>query len=65
MGIIEELRLKKNKSRQELAEEVGVTRQSIHNWEIKKRTPSLKKMEKLSKILGVSINKITKDYLNK
>ena len=63
MGVIEIARINKELSRAQLATILGVTRQTIHNWEKKKRTPPLKKMEQLSKELNVSTSKIMKDYM--
>ncbi len=48
-----------------LAKRVGVSRQQIYNWINKKAQPNANQIMSLSKILGLSITVITKDFINK
>lgn len=50
---------KENKlSQEELAEKVGVTRQTISNWELGETEPTPKQLKILSKIFNISIDKL-------
>ncbi len=53
------LRKKKGLSQEELAEEVGVARQTISKWELGETSPDLKQSKKLSKIFNVSLDELT------
>ena len=55
---IRELRLARSISQVKLAEMLGVTKQSVSNWENDNIQPSIEILVKLSKIFGVST-----DYL--
>lgn len=54
-----ELRKKLNLSQEELAEKVGVTRQTISKWELGETSPDLKQAKELSKIFNVSLDELT------
>lgn len=41
-----------------LAEKMGVSEVTISNWVTEKSSPSMKNIEKLSVLLGVSINEL-------
>lgn len=61
MGIgnkIMELRKKKNLSQEELAEKVGVTRQTISKWELGETSPDIKQSKELSKIFNISLDEL-------
>lgn len=53
------LRKKNNLSQEELAEKVGVTRQTISKWELEETTPDIKQAKALSKIFKVSLDELT------
>lgn len=55
---IRELRIAKNMSQVKLAELIGVTKQSVSNWENDNIQPSVDMLLKLSDVLGAST-----DYL--
>jgi putative transcriptional regulator len=55
---IKDLRLKSNLTQEELAEKVGVRRETIVFLEQGKYNPSLKLAHDVAKILGSSIDKI-------
>ncbi len=57
---ITELRKARGWSQEELAEQLGVSRQSVSKWESEAATPDIEKIVKLSEIFGVST-----DYLIK
>ena len=57
---ITELRKSRGWSQEELAEQLGVSRQSVSKWESESATPDIEKIVKLSEIFGVST-----DYLIK
>ena len=67
---LQELRKKNNYSQEELAELIGVARQTISKWELGETSPDLKQATILSKILNVSIeklinNKVKENHTNK
>ena len=50
---------KKHKFNQEdLAEMIGVTRQTISNWELNETSPDLKKAQKLSDIFNIIVDEL-------
>lgn len=50
---------KKHKlSQEELAEMIGVTRQTISNWELNETSPDLKQAQKLSNIFDISLDEL-------
>ena len=55
---IMELRKKKGMSQEELAEKVGVARQTISKWELGETAPDLKQSKELSKIFNVSLDEL-------
>ena len=54
------MNLRKNKglSQEELAEKVGVARQTISKWELGETSPDLKQSKELSKIFNVSLDEL-------
>ena len=52
------LRKNINLSQQELADRLGVTRQTISNWELEESSPDLKQAKELSKIFKVSLDEL-------
>ncbi len=58
-----QLRKQSGWSQEELAEQVGVSRQSISKWESGQSIPDLNKIIKLSSIFGVSTDYLIKDEL--
>ncbi len=63
------LRKNANLSQEQLAEKMGVTRQTISNWELDESSPDLKQGRELSKIFNVSLDDLAADsasgYLDK
>lgn len=55
---IMELRKKNGLSQEELAEKVGVARQTISKWELGETAPDLKQSKELSKIFNVSLDEL-------
>ena len=53
-----ELRKKKGLSQEELSEKVGVTRQTISNWELNETQPNPEQLKLLSKALNVSVDEL-------
>ena len=53
-----ELRKQKNITQEELADKVGVSRQTISKWELGETSPDLKEAKELSKIFNVSIDEL-------
>lgn len=51
-------------SQEQLADQLGVTRQSVSKWESGMAMPELVKLIALSEMFGVSIDYLVKDYLN-
>ena len=66
---IAKLRKKIGLSQEELAEKIGVARQTISKWELGETSPDLKQSKQLSKIFNVSLDELTnneiKDILEK
>ncbi len=58
---IYKLRGKSGLSQEELAEQLGVSRQSVSKWESGGSIPSIEKIVELSKIFGVSTDYLLKD----
>ncbi len=55
------LRKKNNLSQEELAEKVGVARQTISKWELGETNPDLKQAKELSRIFNVSLDELACD----
>lgn len=53
-----ELRKKKGLSQEELAEMIGVARQTISKWELGETSPDIKQSKELSKIFNVSLDEL-------
>lgn len=60
---ITQLRKKCGWSQEELADKVGVSRQSVSKWEAAQTVPDLEKILLLSKLFGVSTDYLLKDEL--
>ena len=58
-----QLRKKSGWSQEELAQQMGVSRQSVSKWEGAQAVPDLEKMLKLSQLFGVSTDYLLKDEL--
>ena len=56
---IMDLRKKNGLSQEELAEKIGVARQTISKWELGETSPDLKQSKELSKIFKVSLDELT------
>ena len=61
---IAELRKKNNLSQEELAEKVGVSRQTISKWEIGDTTPDINQVKIISKIFNISIAELVDNDIN-
>lgn len=53
-----ELRKKNNLSQEELAEKVGVARQTISKWELGETAPDIKQAKQLASIFNVSVDEL-------
>ena len=58
-----DLRRKAGLSQEQLADRLGVTRQSVSKWESGTAMPELVKLISLSELFGVSMDYLVKDYL--
>jgi len=56
---IHELRKERGLSQEQLAEKVGVSRQTISKWELGETSPDIKQAKLLSQIFGVSLDELT------
>lgn len=61
---IAELRKKNNLSQEEIAEKVGVARQTISKWEIGDTTPDINQVKIISKIFNISIDELVDNDIN-
>lgn len=59
-----ELRKKSGMSQEELAEKLGVSRQSVSKWESAQSTPDLNRILKMSEVFGVSTDYLLKDEID-
>jgi len=59
-----ELRKKSGMTQDELAEKLGVSRQSVSKWESAQSTPDLNRILKLSEVFSVSTDMLLKDELD-
>ena len=57
-NLILKYRKKYNLSQEQLAKEIGVSRQTISKWELNETTPDLKQAIKLAEIFHINFNKI-------
>ena len=55
---IYELRKENKLSQEKLAEKIGVTRQTISNWELNESSPDLKQAKELSSIFSISLDEL-------
>lgn len=53
-----ELRKNKKMSQEVLSKMMGVTRQTISNWELEETAPDLKQAQKLADIFDVSLDEL-------
>ena len=58
------LRKKAGWSQEELAEQLGVTRQSVSKWEGAKSVPDMDKVVQMSRLFGVTTDFLLKDELS-
>lgn len=56
---IYELRKKNNLSQENLAEKIGVARQTISKWELGETSPDIKQAKQLAQIFNVSLDELT------
>ena len=54
-----ELRKQNNLSQEQLAEKMGVARQTISKWELGETSPDLEQSKQLSKIFNFSLKNLT------
>lgn len=59
-----QLRKKSGWSQEELAEQMGVTRQSVSKWESAQSIPDLEKIVRLSELFGVSLDYLLKEEID-
>lgn len=59
-----ELRKKAGMSQEELAEKLGVSRQSVSKWEMAQSTPDLNRILKMSEVFGVTTDYLLKDKID-
>ncbi len=55
------LRTKRELSQEELAEQLGVSRQSVSKWETGQSVPDLDKLIKLADLFGVTLDELARD----
>ena len=58
------LRKKNNLSQEDLAEKIGVTRQTISKWELEETTPDINQAKKLSIIFNISLDELVNNDVN-
>ena len=61
---IEKLRKKKGLSQEQLADQIGVSRQSVFKWESGVNTPDIDKLKKLTEIFNVSFDVLLNDEID-
>lgn len=60
---LQDLRKKQNLSQEQLAEKIGVARQTISKWELGESAPDLEQSKKLSQIFNVSLDELTNNNI--
>ena len=63
-NLILKYRKKHNLSQEQLAKEIGVSRQTISKWELNETTPDLKQAIKLAEIFKISLNELIVEQNN-
>lgn len=58
------LRKKKALSQEELAEKLGVTRQTISKWELNETSPNINQAKEISKLFNVSLDELVDNNIN-
>ena len=58
---IYELRKSQKLSQEKLAEKIGVTRQTISNWELNESSPDLKQAKELSNVFSISLDELVEN----
>lgn len=61
----QELRKRKYRTAQDLAEKVNISAQAIAQWEIGKSAPKIKDLRVVAKALGVSVNTLVECFEEK
>lgn len=61
---IMDLRKEIKMSQEELAEKVGVARQTISKWELKETSPDIKQAQELSRIFNISLDELVGNEIN-
>ena len=67
MNLAEKLTIQRKKSgmsQEQLAERLGITRQSVSKWEAGSSMPEISKLIALSELFQVSLDYLLKDYLD-
>lgn len=59
-----ELRKQHNLSQEQLAEKIGVARQTISKWELGETSPDIDQTKKLSKLFNVTVDSLINNNLN-
>ena len=59
---LRDARLQKGMNQEDLAEQLGVTRQTISSWETGKSCPDLVSIIKISDIFDISLDELLKGY---
>lgn len=54
-----ELRKRDKLSQEQLAEKLGVTRQTISNWELNETNPDINQAKELSRVFNISLDELT------
>lgn len=54
-----ELRKRDKLSQEQLAEKLGVTRQTISNWELNETTPDINQAKELSQVFNINLDELT------
>lgn len=61
---IANLRKKNNLSQEELADKIGVTRQTISKWELNNTTPDIVQAKKISEVFSISLDELTDNNMD-
>lgn len=61
---IANLRKKNNLSQEELADKIGVTRQTISKWELNNTTPDIMQAKKISEVFSISLDELTDNSMD-
>jgi len=63
VSVLKQARINKKLTGEQLGKIMGVTRQTINNWESKRIEPTINQMVKLASVLEITTTELFNDYI--